>query len=93
MRNADENRLDSAPESTPTLRIESRRDRPRMCPSPGECRLMAGLVLSLAGIAVLALGNSAIAGTVPWMEGAGCSALITGLLMWSAGALQRTLEL
>ncbi|SDX84402.1 hypothetical protein [Allgaiera indica] len=54
---------------------------------------MAGLGLSLAGITLLALGNTAIAGTVPWVEGVGTSTLITGLLMWSAGALQRTLEL
>ncbi|QPZ92547.1 hypothetical protein [Thioclava electrotropha] len=52
---------------------------------------MAGLGLSLAGIILFTFSDTGIAG--PWAHSVGISALTTGLLLWGAGAIRRTLEL
>ncbi|OWY03399.1 hypothetical protein [Thioclava sp. IC9] len=91
MRNSDLNGANSVTGSDPAAPKEESNDGRRPCPTPGECRLMAGLGLSLAGITLITFGDTGIAG--PWAHSVGVSALTTGLLLWGAGAIRRTLEL
>lgn len=93
MRKGDANLPERTAEVGSSSRFEDRDGRRRICPSPGECRLMAGLVLSVVGIIVWAVSNTAFGSTVPWAATVGASALITGLLLWCTGAVERTLEL
>lgn len=91
MKNSDLNGANSVTESDPAAPKDESHDGRRLCPTPGECRLLAGLGLSLAGITLFTFGDTGIA--EPWAHSVGISALTTGLLLWGAGAIRRTLEL
>lgn len=76
--------------SSPTEPDETRRRRP---PTPGECRLMAGLAVTMLGVAALVVERLMASGASTWLDAVGVSAVFTGLLLWGVGAVLRLFEL